>query len=356
MNNENDNNHLSSLITEWYLKNKRDLPWRNITDPYKIWISEVILQQTRVNQGLNYYERIVERFPDVKSLAKAPEDDVLKLWQGLGYYSRARNLHKAAKQIVNEYRGRFPGTYEQIRRLSGIGDYTGAAIASFAFDLPYAVVDGNVYRVLSRLFAIQLPIDSTEGKKVFAEIAKSLLPEKQICVYNQAIMEFGALLCTPRGPACAVCPLQHACKAFESGTVHLFPSKSKKNKSSNRYFNYLFIRNNGIVYLQKREQRDIWRNLYEFPLIETDHLLNVTELVEHPSFVAIFPKSSSVTIMKISNPMKHILSHRVIFAQFIEIECDKPAEYKFIDVCEENLGNYAVSKLTSLFLESINQE
>ena len=214
-------------LIKWYNFNKRELPWRSTSDPYKIWLSEIILQQTQVNQGLSYYLKFVEEFQTVKDLAKAPADKVMKLWQGLGYYSRARNLHEAAKNIVNEHKGEFPKAYEDIRALKGVGDYTAAAIASIAYNLPYAVVDGNVYRVLSRIFGIETPIDSTSGKKEFNELANELLTKKNPADYNQAIMEFGALYCRPKNPDCTNCIFNDKCEAYRLNKINLLPVKSK---------------------------------------------------------------------------------------------------------------------------------
>lgn len=347
--------YISTILIEWYNQNKRELPWRDITDPYKIWISEIILQQTRVNQGLNYYLRFIERFPTVMDLAQAHEDEVLKYWQGLGYYSRARNLHKAAQQIITDYKGVFPKVHSQIIKLAGIGDYTAAAISSFAYNQRFAVVDGNVYRVLSRLFAIETPIDSSTGKKEFSTLAENLLPESDLNTYNQAIMEFGALLCVPVSPDCANCPLNAICKAYDLNIVSQLPLKSLKTKVTNRFFNYLFIEYQGQTFLQKREAKDVWQNLYEFPLIETDKLLSINELVNDSAFETLFNGISQVEIVQTTNPMKHILSHRVIFAQFISIqvvELNKELE-KFSRIPIREIDKYAVSRLMELFLEKI---
>ena len=345
--------YISKELTGWYNDNKRDLPWRDISDPYRIWISEIILQQTRVNQGLGYYNRFIERFPNVAMLAEADEDSVLKYWQGLGYYTRARNLHKAARQIMTEFNGIFPTEYNNIVKLSGIGEYTAAAISSFAFDEPYAVVDGNVYRVLSRLFGIQTPIDSSAGKKEFALLAQDLLSKSHPGLHNQAVMEFGALQCVPVAPDCGICPLQSVCMAFENNSVSILPVKSQKKKPTNRYFNYLFIRCAENTYLQKRIVKDVWQNLFEFPLIESEQLLSTAELADHDYFKSMFNDIDEVNIHKISNPMKHILSHRVIFAQFFSITISKETEYlkQFVRVPLNEIDRYAVSRLMELFLE-----
>ncbi|MFZ4583041.1 MAG: A/G-specific adenine glycosylase, partial [Paludibacter sp.] len=235
------NENTSKTLINWYEHNKRELPWRDISDPYRIWISEIILQQTRVNQGISYYLRFVDRFPDVKALATAHEDEVLKYWQGLGYYSRARNLHKTAQIIVEKHNGNFPNSYTEIVQLKGIGAYTAAAICSFAYNQPYGVVDGNVYRVLSRLFAIQTPIDSSQAKNEFSDLATNLLNNSNPGIHNQAIMEFGALQCVPVQPECNTCPFQKTCKAYELDLVDKLPIKASKTKVRERFFNYFFI-------------------------------------------------------------------------------------------------------------------
>ncbi|MDP4239622.1 MAG: A/G-specific adenine glycosylase [Bacteroidota bacterium] len=354
MNSADSLKYIADKLANWYTVNKRDLPWRDISDPYRIWISEIILQQTRVNQGMDYYNRFIERFPTVVHLAESDEDAVLKYWQGLGYYTRARNLHKAAQQIISKQGGIFPSDYNEVLKLSGIGDYTAAAICSFAYNQPYAVVDGNVYRVLSRLFGIQTPIDSSAGKKEFKLLAQSLLSTSTPGLHNQALMEFGALQCIPANPDCIDCPLQSVCKAYGMNQVTLFPVKSQKTKVTNRFFNYLFIRFQDKTYLQRRVARDVWQNLFEFPLIESDRLLSASELIENDSFKSIFFDTGEVEIYKISNPMKHVLSHRVIFAQFISINIANENEMlkQFVQVPFNEIDHYAVSRLMELFLEN----
>jgi len=348
------NNIYSEKIIAWYLTNKRDLPWREISDAYRIWISEIILQQTRVNQGLEYYLRFVARFPTVSELARADEDEVLKYWQGLGYYSRTRNLHKAAQKIITDFNGIFPKTYKEILSLSGVGEYTAAAVASFAYNLPFAAVDGNVYRVLSRLFAIETPIDTGKAKREFALLAQDLLPETAPGLHNQAMMEFGALHCVPFFPDCANCPLQAQCRAFEQNLVSQLPRKSQKIKVTNRYFNYLFITLDGKTFLKKRTGNDIWKNLYEFPLIETEKLLNSDELFENEEFQKIFSDVKRVEIKNISKPIKHVLSHRNIFAQFISIEISNENDFlkQYVKTPVGEIDRFAVSRLIEIFLES----
>lgn len=346
---------LSSTLIQWYQTHKRDLPWRDIADPYKIWISEIILQQTRVNQGLDYYHRFIERFPDVNSLAAATEDEVLKYWQGLGYYSRARNLHKAAHQIINKHKGVFPNTYEEVIQLAGIGDYTAAAICSFAYNLPFAVVDGNVFRVLSRLFGIDTPIDSTAGKKVFKQLAQEILDTVQPGLHNQAMMEFGALQCVPVSPACNACPFADRCIAFSKNQVSLLPVKRQKIQTKERFFNYLFIKAGNYTWLQKRTKNDIWKNLYEFPLIEADKLLDKNELSQHEYFKALFADfRADVHIRTVSPPIKHILTHQKILAQSILIEIGANGKNweQFVQIQIDEWGDYAVSRLMEILLQN----
>lgn len=340
----------------WYETNKRILPWRETKEPYKIWISEIILQQTRVNQGFEYYVRFIERFPNVKSLAEADEQEVLKYWQGLGYYSRARNLHKAAKKIVSDFNAQFPKTHKDIISLPGIGEYTAAAISSFAYNLPYAAVDGNIYRVLSRISANDTPIDTTAGKKVFTEIAQNLLDKLQPGLHNQAIMEFGAIYCTPANPDCQNCPLLDFCEAKKLNLVQQLPVKQSKTKVTNRYFNYFFIQNGKSTYLQKRTKKDIWRNLYEFPLIETDGEMDFSSLVQTPEFKTLF-ENTDYQINKISKPFKHVLSHQIIYANFynVSIVQENKRLQSFEKTKLSNLYLYPISRLTELFLESIEK-
>lgn len=305
--------NFSQTIIRWYNKNERDLPWRHTKDAYKIWLSEIILQQTRVQQGLPYYETFVKKFPAIHHLAKAKEDAVMKAWQGLGYYSRARNLHHTAKFISKHLKGKFPDEFEEIKKLKGIGDYTAGAIASFAFNKPHPVVDGNVFRVLSRYFGIKTPIDTTEGKKEFTRKAEFLLDKKNPGLFNQAVMEFGALQCVPQNPDCRKCPLKKNCKAYLKNLVDVLPIKSKKGKIRTRYFNYLIIRQKGKILIRKRTENDIWKNLYDFPMIETNKEISSSQIKKmlriNPKSLVLNPKS-----------FKHILSHQIIFARFWEVK------------------------------------
>jgi A/G-specific adenine glycosylase len=338
------------LLIEWYHEHKRDLPWRNTNDPYLIWISEIILQQTRVAQGYAYYQRFIERFPNLESLAAAEENEVLKYWQGLGYYSRARNLHQAAISV----NGVFPVKYEDILKLKGVGIYTAAAICSFAYNQPHAVVDGNVYRVLSRFFGINEPIDSGKGKKIFASLAHDLLDKVQPALYNQAIMDFGALQCTPLSPDCTVCPFKNRCFAFNHNMVSSLPIKQNKTKTSERFFYYLLIRDNGNIYLNKRTENDIWKNLYELPLIESNTALAVDDFIRKQEFASIF-KEDSVVNVRLLNKTKHVLSHRIIYADFYELEAqdikmDFLSKYTRLNMADLEL--YPVSRLMHNFFEN----
>jgi len=341
---------ISDKLISWYKKNKRDLPWRNISDPYKIWLSEIILQQTQVIQGLNYYLKFTETFPTVVDLANAPEDKVMRLWQGLGYYSRARNLHAAAKAIKLNHKGKFPTTYESIKELKGVGDYTSAAIASFAYNLPHAVVDGNVYRVLSRLFNIDTSINSTQGKKDFQLLADELLNKKQPALHNSAIMEFGALWCRPQNPKCEDCPLQAQCLAFQNKTVAQLPVKDKKIKIKNRYLNYFVFNYKNNVYIQKRTEKDIWQNLYEFYLIETDKAEPADEMLKHKELKRI---AKSFKVDSVVTTKKHILSHQHLYATFYEMTVKEPIQSKsLIKVKRENLNDYGLPQLINKYLKS----
>lgn len=338
------------ILTVWYQQNKRDLPWRVNNNPYFVWISEIILQQTRVDQGKDYFLRFVERFPDVNSLAKAPEIEVLKIWQGLGYYSRARNMHVAARQIMSDFNGFFPDTYYGIEKLKGVGAYTAAAIASIAFGLPYAAIDGNVYRVLSRVFGIATPIDSAKGKSEFSDLANQLLDRQNPALFNEAIMEFGALQCTPRNPDCDRCPFQNQCLAFAHHQIAKLPVKSKQIKIKHRYFNYLFIRQEEFFYLEKREENDIWHNLYQLPLIESPNALTIEELFTNDQFKSLF-KGQKMAIDTISPEIVHVLTHQKLHVRFIEISTQKlEANPGWIRIHPDDVPDYPVPKLIDNFL------
>ena len=323
----------SRTILHWYAENGRDLPWRRTRDPYAVWLSEIILQQTRVAQGLAYWERFMDRFPTVDDLAAAPEDEVLRLWQGLGYYSRARNLHAAAKQVVAM--GGFPDTLEGIRSLKGVGDYTAAAIGSIAFGLPAAVVDGNVYRVLARYFGIATPVGTTEAKKEFTALANRLLPADAPAAFNQGMMDFGATCCTPAIPACLTCPLQPSCQAFRDGRVDLLPVKKETSKPVERHLTYVYIRVDGFTAIHRRGSGDIWQGLWEPWLTD-----------EVPADAGLLVRG-----------FKHQLTHRTLFADFYLWEpAERPAlpeGYRWIE--EAELDRYAKPRLFELLLESLQK-
>ncbi|MBK9016329.1 MAG: A/G-specific adenine glycosylase [Saprospiraceae bacterium] len=357
-------------LLDWHAGHHRPMPWKGERNPYLVWLSEIILQQTRVEQGLPYFERFKMAYPTVTDLANAPEDEVMKLWEGLGYYSRARNLHATAKHIANELNGIFPATYEGLRSLKGVGDYTAAAIASFAYDLPHAVVDGNVYRVLSRYFGIATPIDTTEGKKLFAALAQGLLeiadcglriaegPNPQSAIvnpqYNQAIMDFGASQCTPAAPRCHSCPLQAHCEAFKQKKTAELPVKSKKLERRQRFFNYLIINWKGQVFIKKRSEKDIWQNLYDFPLIETDALQEGRLFLTKNKTCQTWLGESDWRLLRASPPQRQELTHQRIVATFWELEVldnFSTKEKNWVAVEREKLANFAFPKVIDLYIK-----
>lgn len=345
---------ISDILVRWYQENKRDLPWRQSQDPYIIWISEIILQQTRVAQGLDYFFRFTERFPNIKTLAEAHEDEVLKHWEGLGYYSRARNLHTAANQVMENFNGIFPSTYKEILSLKGIGEYTAAAITSFVWNLPYPVVDGNVFRVLARLFTIDTPIDTGKGKKEFLELAVSVMNPEQAGLHNQAIMEFGALQCTPQNPDCISCPLHQTCLAYAKKSPLSYPVKQGKTKNRNRYFTYLHIICNGKAWLNRRSGNDIWKGLYEFPLIETDTETDFISLQKTEAFQSLFKDTGRADISLALAHIKHVLSHQTIYATFYKIEIEKVSDKlrsHYLEVPCNSLSSYALPRLVQIYLE-----
>lgn len=373
----------ANTIISWFRENGRALPWRETRDPYAIWLSEIILQQTRIAQGWEYWERFMAQYPTVEDLAAAHEDEVLKLWQGLGYYSRARNLHTAAKQIVAL--GHFPDTLEGIKQLKGVGDYTAAAIGSFAFDIPAAVVDGNVYRVLARYFGIDTPINSTQGKKEFAALAQSLLPSSKasvslssfslVAAYNQAMMDFGAIQCTPQSPKCLLCPLAETCEAMRTNRVAELPVKQKTMKVKTRHLSYIYIRCKGETAIHRRGEGDIWQGLWE-PFNASD----IAEACASPSsaqaslssikFSTSLTKLSSFKkelaadlhlsnvdgLQLLAQDVKHVLTHRILFADFYLLETDAhpqlPDDYIWIK--EEEIEDYGIPRLIELMLEKLS--
>lgn len=333
-------------------QNKREMPWKGEKDPYKIWISEIILQQTRVQQGISYYNRFIKKWPTVKSLANAPEQQVYKLWEGLGYYSRCRNLITSAKYINNELDGRFPEKYEDILFLKGVGEYTAAAIASFAFNQPYAVVDGNVFRVLARFFGIKTPVDTTEGKKVFKKLANELIDKKNPALYNQAIMDFGAVICKPLLPLCDECPLQKLCFSFQKKIVDTLPVKEKSIKTRQRFFNYLIVEKGDKIYIRQRTEKDIWQNLYEFLLIETERFVPEEEFLEYSSLASIF-KGNNFKLNKVSKTISQKLTHQTITGRFFHISIKNQIapfkKYKLIPRSE--LKKLAFPKFIASYLQ-----
>lgn len=339
-------------IHVWYSLHKRDLPWRNTQNPYFIWLSEIILQQTRIDQGTAYYFKFTDEFPNIKDLAEASEDQILKLWQGLGYYSRARNLHFTARYIQDNYHGIFPEDYQSIRLLKGIGDYTAAAIASISFNLEYATVDGNVYRIISRFFGISEPIDSNSGKKEFAQLASELIKGTDPGMHNQALMEFGALQCVPRNPDCNGCPLKEHCVAFNTNSISSFPVKKSKTVQRNRYFSYIIITDELHTWIRQRTENDIWQNLYEFPSLETADKTEISNL----SLSTLFQdkkKHGQINIQKVSDWKTHLLSHQRIHYRFIEIKATHEIQVSdsLVRVNKQDIYNFAVPKLIERFID-----
>jgi A/G-specific adenine glycosylase len=343
---------ISKRLADWFLINKRDLPWRDISDPYYIWISEIILQQTRVAQGLPYYFRFLEEFPDIFSLAHAPLDKVLKVWQGLGYYSRARNMHAAAGQIVTLYNGIFPASNKDLLKLKGIGEYTAAAIASIAFNEAVAVVDGNVIRVLSRVYGIGEPVDKPSVLKEIKRLAAELLDTDHPARHNQALMEFGALHCVPQAPDCLNCILKEHCQAFKYQLTDKIPVKAGKVKVRNRYFHYLVINDGGKIYFQQRMSGDIWEGLFEFPLIETDELISWDKL---PELLKDFlPEGTEFQITGFTGPVKHILTHQRLYINFIILKAElaEHAPSRWYNCDMATIHELAVPRAIDNFLKS----
>ena len=338
----------SNTLVYWYLQNDRELPWRKSKNPYFIWLSEIMLQQTRVAQGMAYYLKFTETFPTVFDLANADESTVLKMWQGLGYYSRARNLHFTAKHVAKELNGVFPSTYKELIKLKGIGDYTASAIASICFNEPNAVVDGNVYRVLSRYFGIKTAINSSAGIKEFKTLAQSLLDTSQSGTYNQALMDFGALHCKPQNPLCETCPFADSCVAFEKNLTKELPVKEKKIKIKNRYFNFLVIKTaDDKTILSERKGKGIWQGLYQFPLIESDKIIDKDDLITSEEFIQLFPDETTISLFN-KKEIVHKLSHQHLYTQFwiVETETLQKATINWIDI-----KKYPVPVLIANFLE-----
>ena len=339
----------SNTLIYWYLQNKRELPWRKSQNPYFVWLSEIMLQQTRVAQGMAYYLKFTEEFPTVFDLAKANESTVLKMWQGLGYYSRARNLHFTAKHVATQLNGKFPTTYKELVKLKGIGDYTASAIASICYNEPNAVVDGNVYRVLSRYFGIKTAINSSVGIREFKVLAQTLLDESQSGTYNQAIMDFGAMHCKPQNPLCETCPFTNSCVALENNLIKELPVKEKKNKIRNRYFNFLVIKTaNNRTVLSERKGKGIWQGLYQFPLIESNNSIDKDALIASQEFINLFPDETTISLFN-QKEIVHKLSHQHLYTQFwiVETKVLSKANIKWPEI-----EKYPVPVLIANFLEA----
>ncbi|WP_370226390.1 A/G-specific adenine glycosylase [Mesoflavibacter sp.] len=344
--------NFSTKLINWYTVNKRDLPWRSTNNPYYIWLSEIILQQTQVVQGTPYYHAFTSQFPTVYDLAKANEEDVLKLWQGLGYYSRARNLHWSAKYIVNELDGVFPDTYKDILKLKGVGDYTASAIASICFNEVTAVVDGNVYRALSRIFGIETPINSTSGQKEFKALAQQLIDKKEPAIFNQAIMEFGARQCKPKNPDCSVCPFKTSCLALKEKKIDVLPVKLKKTKVTKKYFNFIvIISKNEKTILEQRIGSGIWQNLYQFPLIETEKPSTYNNIKSKIENLDVLADMNFDVHLYNDTDIIHKLSHQHLYTKFWIVSIDKSIE-NGIDI--SNIEDFPVPILIGNFIDKFN--
>ncbi len=342
-----------SRLLQWnVMENNREMPWKGEKDPYKIWLSEVILQQTRVEQGLEYYNRFIKKYPRLTQLAAAPDTEVFKLWEGLGYYSRCKNLLSSARFIAKQLKGKFPHQFEDMLALKGVGTYTASAIASFAFELPYAVVDGNVSRVLARFFGIDTAIDSTAGKKLFAELARQLLDEKAPGKYNQAIMDFGATVCKPQLPLCTECPLQTRCDALATGTVNELPVKEKKLNKKNRWFYYIIAEYEKKIFIRKRVGKDIWQNLHEFILVEEPHQTRPEKILE--GALTTFPGLQQFTAGEIAGPFRQQLTHQTIHAVFIHLKLKTATVvpgYELMD--KKTMAKLAFPRLINIYLGQV---
>jgi A/G-specific adenine glycosylase len=342
----------SKTLLTWYSHYKRELPWRGESNPYKIWVSEIILQQTRIAQGWDYYLRFIKRFPTVLSLSNASEDEVLKYWQGLGYYSRARNLHAGARYIMQEHHGIFPHTYKDMLKIKGIGEYTASAIASIAFNLPYAAIDGNAFRVLTRIFGIDTAVDTTLGKKEITLLANQLMDVKQAGLFNQALMDFGSLQCLPTHPDCEACCFAFACVAKRQYLQDVLPVKSQKQKVRTRYFYYFRICQQEEILIHKRSKKDIWKGLYEFPLLESEKELSTDEILSNP-FLTDILNGCTWTVNAISQPCRHQLTHQLIIAQFLTITVtagNLHFHQSMLRIPEADMDNYPVARLIERFL------
>ena len=349
--------NINQSLIAWYSHNKRDLPWRNTQNPYNIWVSEIILQQTRVNQGLNYYYRFIEEYPDIESLADSNIDDLLKVWQGLGYYSRARNMHHTAQDIVNNYNGKFPSDYHELIKLKGIGDYTASAMASISFDQLTPVLDGNVFRVIARIFGISESTQSITGRKHFKKILHELIKNENSGIFNQAIMEFGALQCIPKNPDCKNCPLNSVCFAYNKNSVTDFPAKKRKVKQKVRYFNYLYIIYNDFTFIEKRTKNDIWKLLYQFPLIETKKEISINDLERDKNWLRIF-EGLNPDIDRNYFEKKHILSHQKLQTRFYKIKINHINDFlvkNYLKMPIPKLSTLGIPRLIENYIKVVNK-
>jgi A/G-specific adenine glycosylase len=347
---------ITKKLIAWYTRNKRDLPWRKTRDPYKIWVSEIILQQTRIDQGTGYYYRFLDRFPSVRELAAAKEEDVLKTWQGLGYYTRARNMYATAREITGICKWIFPRDYKELLGLKGIGRYTAAAIASLAYGQPFPVMDGNVLRFLSRLYGIEDPVDKAKAKKIIEGLALKLIDKKDPGTFNQAMMEFGSLQCIPKNPRCVVCPFKKDCVAYIKGTTSRIPVKSKSKDPVERWFNYLVFlkyRGNRInkVFINKRTARDIWKNLYDFPLIESKRMISGKQIRSTRQWKLQFADSDA-ELIRMSGPFRHVLSHQVIRATFYFFRVPSRKKLPYHEIPPESIKNYPMPRPIETFIEN----
>lgn len=347
-------NKFAPLLLKWNKeKNTRQMPWKGEKDPYKIWLSEIILQQTRVEQGLNYYNNFIKIFPDVHKLAKAADEKVFKLWEGLGYYTRCRNLLTTARYVSKELKGKFPADYEKIKSLKGIGPYTAAAISSFAFNLPHAVVDGNVFRVLARIFGVDTATDTAEGKKLFTSLSEELLDKKQPGIYNQAIMDFGAVICKPAAPLCTTCIFKKTCVAFLTNKVNELPVKEKKITIKKRWFYYLVFEHNNDVAIQQRTVKDIWQNLYQFPLIEANADTGIKNIIQQATKKNWLVKND-YELLSISPLFKQQLSHQLIAGQFIRVKLKKRTKENndWVWLTKNKIAKYAFPQFINQYLKN----
>lgn len=341
------------VLLKWFAEYGRQLPWRDTDNPYHIWVSEVILQQTRVAQGMAYYHRFLERFPTVQALADAPLDDLMKVWQGLGYYTRARNLQAGAQQVVEHYGGELPRTYAELLKIKGLGAYSAAAVASFAFGEAVPAVDGNVYRILSRVFGVFTPIDTTQGRKEFFALASDLMDKQRPALFNQAIIDFGALVCTYRGAQCMECPQSAGCYAYRNNMVDKLPIKGQRVVVRSRYFYYLMLRYRDTTFVHRRAGRDIWHSLYEFPLIEMPNQVSLSELMATQQWADLLGVDAQVEVLSVSEPIKHQLTHITLYATFIIAELRSmpyalKANYRRVPI--DSLGDYSVPRVIDAYM------